>query len=124
MSTTPSYTELQQMHAEAQRLRDEAAELNARADVKLRDGNYKLGQAEHRHKEIAAMERSIAEREQHLKELGEPELVAREQAVEAKLKEAQELMASVDKEKHAAAVNLNQLIEHDKREFAAMGIEY
>jgi hypothetical protein len=124
MSDEPSYLELQQLKAEAQRLRDEATELNATADIKLRDGNYALGQARHRHKEISDMERSISERERKLKELGEPEFVAREQAAEAKLAEAKALMADFDRERHAAAINLNQLIEHDKREFAAMGIEY
>jgi hypothetical protein len=34
------------------------------------------------------------------------------------------LIASVDKERRAAAINLSQLIEHDKRELAAAGIEY
>ena len=82
------YLEAKRLHAEAQRLRDEAAELNATADRKLRDGNYALGQARHRLDTVAQMERSIAAREQKLKELGEPELVAREQAAAAKLAEA------------------------------------
>ena len=124
MSDKPSYTELEQHKAECQRLRDEAAELNATADRKLRDGNYALGQARHRHKEIADMERSISEREQKLKELGEAKFLEREQAAAIKLAEAKALMADFDRERHAAAINLNQLIEHDKREFAAMGIEY
>jgi hypothetical protein len=101
-SDTPSYLELQQLKAEAQRLRDEAAELNATADRKLRDGNYALGQAQHRLDTVAQMERSIAAREQKLKELGEPELVAREQAAAAKLAEAQELLSQYDKEQYAA----------------------
>jgi hypothetical protein len=124
MSDTPSYVEVQQMRAEAQRLRDEAAEFNAEADRKLRDANYLFGQADHRRREIADFERSIAQREARLLELEEPKLLAREQAAAEKLKQAEELMASVDKEKHAAAININRLIEHDKRELAAMGIEY
>src|SRR5262249_2167958 len=94
MSDTPSYTELKQMHAEAQRLRDEAAELNATADRKLRDANYAFGQVEHRHRIIADFERSVAQREQRLlNELSEPKLIEREKAAEAKLAEAKDLMA-------------------------------
>ena len=124
MSDDTGYLEAKRLHAEGQRLRDEAAALNATADIKLRDGNYALGQARHTQAIVSQMERSIAEREQHLKELGEPELVAREKAAAEKLKQAEELIASVDKERHAAAININQLIEHDKRELAAAGIEY
>jgi hypothetical protein len=116
MSDTPSYLELQQMRAEAQRLRDEAAELNATADRKLRDGNYALGQARHRLDTVAQMERSIAAREQKLKELGEPELVAREKAAEAKLAEAKALMADYDAAKHGAAIALVQINEREKAE--------
>jgi hypothetical protein len=102
MSEDTDYLEVKRLHAEAQRLRDEAAELNWTADRKLRDGNYALGQARHRLDTVAQMERSIAAREQKLKELGEPELVAREQAAAAKLAEAQELLSQYDKEKYAA----------------------
>jgi len=97
MSDTPSYTELKQMHAEAQRLRDEAAALNATADRKLRDANYALGQADHRRREIADIEKGISQREQHLNELGEAQLLAREQAAADKLKAAQELMQAYDR---------------------------
>jgi hypothetical protein len=99
---TPSYVELQQHKAECQRLRDEAAELNAAADIKFRDGNYALGQARHTQATVAQMERSISERERKLKELGEPELVAREKAAEAKLAEAKALLAEYNNDKHAA----------------------
>jgi hypothetical protein len=102
MSDDTGYLEAKRLHAEAQRLRDEAAELNASADRKLRDGNYALGQAKHRLDTVAQMERSIAERERKLQELGEPELVAREQAASASLAAAQELLSQYDKEKYAA----------------------
>ena len=119
MSDEPSYLELQQLKAEAQRLRDEATELNATADIKLRDGNYALGQARHRHKEISDMERSISERERKLKELGEPEFVAREQAAEAKLAEAKDLMSRYDNDKHSAAIALQQINEREQAERSA-----
>jgi hypothetical protein len=102
MSDTHGYLEVERLRAEAQRLRDEAAELNATADRKLRDANYNLGQVRHTQKELADLERGLAAREQKLKELGEPELVAREQAAQAKLAEAQELLSQYDKEKYAA----------------------
>jgi hypothetical protein len=98
------------------RLRDEAAELNATADRKLRDGNYALGQARHTQAIVAQMERSISERERKLKELGEPELVAREQAAEAKLAEAKALMATYSNDKHAAAIYLRQCSEREAAE--------
>lgn len=116
MTDTPGYLEAQQLRAEAQRLRDEAAELNATADRKLRDGNYALGQARHRLDTVTQMERSIAAREQKLKELGEPELVAREQAAEAKLKQARELMAAYSADKHSAAIYLRQCSEREAAE--------
>jgi hypothetical protein len=55
-------------------------------------------------------------RERKLKELGEPALVAREKAADAKLKAAQELLASYDKDKHAAAISLNQINERERAE--------
>ena len=118
------YLEAKRLQAEAQRLRDEAAELNATADRKLRDGLYAKGQAEHRHREIADIQRSIAQREAKLVELGEAKFLERERVADEKLKQAQELMRDFDRERHAAAININQLIEHDKRELAAAGIEY
>jgi hypothetical protein len=84
-------------------MRDEAAEKLANADRKLRDGNYALGQARHTQAIVAQTERSIAAREQKLKELGEPEFLAREQAADAKLKEAQEVMKDYNAAKHGAA---------------------
>jgi hypothetical protein len=119
MSDDTGYLEAKRLHAEAQRLRDEAAELNATADRKLRDGNYALDQARHTEANVAAMERSIAAREQKLKELGEPEFVAREQAVAEKLKQAQELMKSYDNDKHAAAIYLRQCSEREAAEQSA-----
>jgi hypothetical protein len=124
MSDDTGYLQAKRLQAEAQRLRDEAAELNATADRKLRDGNYALGQARHTEAIVAQTERSISAREQKLKELGEDTLLAREQAADAKLAEAKALMAEFNNTRHEAAINLNQLIEHDKRELAAAGIEY
>jgi hypothetical protein len=102
MADDTGYLEAKRLRAEAQRLRDEAAEHNAQADRKLRDGNYALGQAEHRHRLIADLERSVAQREAKLVELGEGKLLEREKLAEAKLAEAKALMADYDKEKYAA----------------------
>jgi hypothetical protein len=125
MSDTPSYLELKQIHAECVHMRDEAFEFRAEADRKLAAADYALGQSEHRRREIADFEKSIVLREARLlNELGEAQLLAREKAAEAKLAEAKELMADYDKQKHAAAININQLIEHDRAELAAAGIEY
>jgi hypothetical protein len=97
------YLEAKRLHAEAERKLAEAAELNAAADRKLRDGLYALGQSEHRRREIADVEKSIALREARLlNELAEPKLIEREKIANEKLKQAEELMADYDKEKYAA----------------------
>jgi hypothetical protein len=119
MSDDTGYLEAKQMRAEAQRLRDEAAELNATADRKLRDGNYKLGQAEHRQKLISDLERSVAAREAKLVELGEAKFLEREQAAADKLKRAEELMASYNHDKHEAAIYLRQCSEREAAEQSA-----
>jgi hypothetical protein len=119
MSDDTGYLEAKRLHAEAERKLAEAAELNATADRKLRDGNYALGQARHTQAIVAQTERSISEREQKLKEFGEPELVAREQAAAEKLKQAEELMAQYRADYHAAAISLNQINEREKAERSA-----
>jgi hypothetical protein len=119
MSDTPSFLELQQMRAEAERMRDEAAAFHVAAEKKLADANYALGQAEHRLATVAQMERSISERERKLKELGEPELVAREKAAADKLVEAQELMRNYDQSGHAARLAIIAIDERERAERAA-----
>jgi hypothetical protein len=64
------------------------------------------------------LEASISRREQKLKELGEDALLAREQAVAAKLKEAQELLAEYSSDRHAAARALSEINERERREKA------
>jgi hypothetical protein len=114
------YFEAKRLQAEAQRLRDEAFQFRADADIKLRDANYALGQARHRHKEISDFERSIAHREQRLlNELGEAKLIEREQAAEAKLAEARELMGRYEADRHAAAIYLRQCSEREAAEQSA-----
>jgi hypothetical protein len=124
MADEPSFLELQQLKAAAERMRDEAAALNAEADRKLAVAQRALGDADHHHRALADLERSVAAREAKLIELGEGKLLEREKIANEKLQQAEELIASVDKERRAAAINLSHLIEHDKRELAAMGIEY
>jgi hypothetical protein len=86
----------------AKMYREEGDKLREQANADLEAARYERGQAEHAKRLTEQMERSIAARERKLKELGEPELVAREQAAEAKLAEAQELHSQYDKEKYAA----------------------
>ena len=75
----------------ARAYRDEAEQIKKAAERDLEAARYERGQAEHRLATVAQMERSISEREQKLKELGEPELVARAKATADKLKQAQQL---------------------------------
>jgi hypothetical protein len=61
-------------------------------------------------------ERSITARERKLKELGEPELVAREKAAEAKLAEAKALLAQYSADRHGAAIALQQIDARERAE--------
>jgi hypothetical protein len=106
----------------ARQARDEAAADRKAAAADLEAARYEHEMAERRHRDVAELEANISRREAKLKELSEPEFVAREKAADAKLKEAQELVASVDKEKHAAAINFNRLIAREDAERAAAGI--
>jgi hypothetical protein len=103
----------------AQRLRDEATELRRQAAVDLEKATYERGQAEHRLRTADATERSIAEREQRLTARGIADLDRREKAAAKALADAKALMASYDKEKHAAAISLNQINEREKAERSA-----
>ena len=108
----------------AKAYRDEADQLRKQATAELAEARELRDQAARDRRDIAEAEAAITRRELRLAQLNEAELVAREKAVAEKLKQAEELIASVDKERRAAAINLSQLIEHDKRELAAAGIEY
>jgi hypothetical protein len=99
-------------YAEAEKLKKAAEQDRAAAE-------YQLGQVDHRLRTMEQLERSIAARERKLKELGEPEFVAREKAAEAKLAEAKALMATYSNDRHAAAIALTQINEREKREQAA-----
>jgi hypothetical protein len=79
------FIEAQQLRAEAERMRSEAIADRRAAEEIQANARYMLGQAEHRRREIATVEQSISNRERHLAELGEAQLLAREQAAEAKL---------------------------------------
>src|SRR6516164_9909865 len=92
----------------ARAYRDEGERLRKAAEQDLEAARYERGQAEHRLRTMEQMERSISERERKLKELGEPELVAREKAAADKLKQAQQLMKAYDADRHGAAIALQQ----------------
>ena len=62
------------------------------------------GQADHRHRLIADLERSVQQREARLlNELSEGQLLAREKAAVEKLKQAQDLMSRYDNDRHSAS---------------------
>jgi hypothetical protein len=103
----------------ARAYRDEAEQIKKAAEQDLEAARYERGQADHAKRLTEQMERSIAVRERKLKELGEPELVAREKAVEAKLAEAKDLMSRYDNDKHAAAIYLRQRSEREAAEQSA-----
>jgi hypothetical protein len=99
-------------YAEAEKLKKAAEQDRAAAE-------YDRGQAARDRREIAEIEASIAKRERALKQAGESAFLARVAAADKALAEAKELMADYDKEKHAAAINLNQSFERDRAEQSA-----
>jgi hypothetical protein len=97
----------------------EAAATKKAAEQDLEAARYERGQADRSLREIQTLEASIAKREQALKQAGEPAFLARMAAADKALADAKKLMADYDKEKHAAAISLNQINEREKREQAA-----
>ena len=117
MSDTPSFTEQQRLRAEAERLAAEAAADRKAAEEALAKAEYERGQAQHALREKQALEKNISARERWLKEHSEDVMLAREADAVAKLKQAQDLMASYDAAKHQAALELAR----DQREAVERG---
>jgi hypothetical protein len=100
----------------ARAYRDEAEQHRKAAAADLEAARYERGQADRNLREVQILEKSIAAREQKLRELGFAELVAREQAAAAKLAEAQELMRNYDKSGHAARLAIIAIDERERAE--------
>ena len=103
----------------AKMYREEGDKLREQANADLEAARYERGQADRNLREVQILEKSIAAREQKLRELGEPALVAREKAAAKALADAKALMASYDKDRHAAAIALQQIDAREKAERAA-----
>jgi hypothetical protein len=101
-----------QAYAEAEQIKKAAEQDRAAAE-------YDRGQAERSLRECQVLEKSIAARERRLVELGEPKLIEREKAAEAKLKEAQAVMKDYNATRHGAAKALVEINEREKREQSA-----
>ena len=86
----------------AKMYREEGDKLREQANADLEAARYERGQAEHAKRLTEQIERSIAARERHLKELNEDALLARERAVTERETAADERDAQWDKEKYAA----------------------
>jgi hypothetical protein len=97
----------------------EAEQLRKRAVADLAAAKDEHARAARCLRDTQELEANISRREARLVELGEPQLVAREQAAEAKLAEAKALMATYNNDRHAAAIALTQINEREKREQAA-----
>ena len=115
----PSFTELQRLRAEAERLAQEAAADKKAAAEDRAKAEYDRGQADWRNRDTDAKLAIIAAREKWLSENGEAVMREREAAAAKALAEAKELMASWDRDKHSAAISLNQINEREKRAAAA-----
>jgi hypothetical protein len=99
-------------YAEAEQIKKAAEQDRAAAE-------YDRGQIEHAKRTMEQLDASIRRREQKLKELGEPEFVAREKAADDKLKEAKALLAQYHADRHGAAIALQQINEREKAERSA-----
>ena len=93
-----------------------AEEIKKAAEQDRAAAEYDRGQAERSLREIQVLEKSIAAREQKLRELGEDALVARERAAEAKLAEAQTLLAQYQADRHGAMISLQRIDAREKAE--------
>src|SRR6516165_4654132 len=100
----------------AERSLAEAAAIRKSAEADLEAAKHERGQAEHRRREIAQIEKSVAERELRLAQHNEAELVAREQAAEAKLAEVRDLLSQYSADRHGAAIALQQINAREQAE--------
>jgi hypothetical protein len=100
----------------AKACRDEGDQLRKQATAELNEARELRDQAARDRRDIAAAEAAITRRELRLAQMNEADLVAREKAVVAKLKEVQALMKDYDSAKHGAAIALQQINEREKAE--------
>ena len=100
----------------ARAYRDEAEQIKKAAEQDLEAARYERGQADRSLREIQVLEKSIARREQRLVELGEPKLIEREKAAEAKLKKAQAVMKDYNATRHGAARAIVEINAREKAE--------
>jgi hypothetical protein len=100
----------------ARAYRDEGDKLRKQAGADLEAARYEHAQAERSLREIQVLQKSIAQREQRLVELGEPKLIEREKAAEAKLKEAQAVMKDYNATRHGAARAIVEINAREKAE--------
>jgi hypothetical protein len=104
---------------EGDELRRQAAAERKAAETARADAEYLRGQAQWHEREAAAKLASVAKREEKLAALGEKALLAREQAANDKLVEAQKLLSQYSNDRHAAARALVEINEREKRGKAA-----
>jgi hypothetical protein len=103
----------------AKAYRDEGDQIRKLAAADRATAEYEKAQAERSLREIQALEKSIAQREQRLTAAGIADLDRREKAVAKDLAEIRALKASYDAAKHGAAQALIEINKREKREAAA-----
>jgi hypothetical protein len=118
-SDIPSYTELQQARAVAERLAQEAAADRKAAAADREAAAYDRGQAEHRLRTAEATLRAAEECKRWLEQHDEARVRAIVAAADKALAEAKALKADYDAAKHGAAIALQQINEREKREQSA-----
>jgi hypothetical protein len=119
MSDAPSYTELKQMRAEAERLAQEAAADRKAAEEDRKAAEYERGQADFRQRTAEDHNRAAGERVRWLEEHDEVRVRALVAAADKALAEAKALKADYDAANHGAAIALVQINEREKAERAA-----
>ena len=90
----------------ARAYRDEAEQIKKAAEQDLEAARYERGQAEHARRTAEDHNRAAAECKRWLEQHDEAKVRAIVAAADEKLKQAEELIASVDKERRAAATVL------------------
>ena len=105
----------------AVRFRNEGEVLRKQAAADLEAAQTERAHIERRHHDIAELEKNISRREEHLRQLGEPAFLEREAAAADKLAKAEALMASYQRDKHAAAIALQQIDARERKQSATSG---
>jgi hypothetical protein len=102
-------TVAREYHEKALAALDAARQERAAAADDLESARYERSQADHRRREIGAIEQNVAQREKWLRENGEDVMRERERLADEKFKAAEELMRQYNRDRHQALLAVQRL---------------